>query len=53
MPGRKMITARALIAIFLPAIFLLSIVCISGEVRIEIACPDINSRVRAPHFLMI
>jgi hypothetical protein len=31
MPGRKMKTSRAFIAIFLPAIFLLSIVCIASN----------------------
>jgi hypothetical protein len=35
MPGRKIEDRRALIAIFLPAIFLLSIVCRAGEPGIE------------------
>jgi hypothetical protein len=35
MPGRKMKTTCALGAIFLPAIFLLSMVCLAGEPGFE------------------
>jgi hypothetical protein len=38
MPGRKMKAKHALITIFLPDIFLFSIVCTSGQFGIEV-CP--------------